>query len=127
MNTNTISRKIALPIAAALLVALGSGAFPAPAHAGDRPRVAVSFADLNLSSHLGAAVLYRRIEAAAVRACRTSYRFDETATAQIRRVQCQERAVRNAVKTIHARLLIAIYNAHHRAPLRTTIEVAQAR
>ncbi len=63
-HANT-TRKTELPVAAALLIALAYGALPAPAHAGDIPRVTVSFADLNLSNHLGAVTLYRRIEVAA--------------------------------------------------------------
>ena len=82
---------------------------PSIAIGGDLPQVAVRFADLDVSHPEGAAVLYRRISAAAKKVCAPieSFRYSLVD----RRDSCIDKAITNAVNTVNQPALFAEMSA----------------
>lgn len=68
--------------------------------------ITVKYADLNIASRYGALVLYERIRAAAQAAC--SYYWFKTDADEAR---CVHNAIANAVTTVNAPTLSAVYDA----------------
>lgn len=94
-------------------IALSFGALSIAADHDDAPRAVVAFGDLNLSSELGAATLYHRIEGAADEVCE-SYdedEFDLRALAQLK--TCRENAIADAVRQVGEPELFGIYNSRN--------------
>jgi UrcA family protein len=91
--------------AAAVCAALVSGA-----RAGEVPQAHVKYADLNVGSAAGAAVLYQRIKSAAAQVCGVDGERDLG-----RRVQakaCETRAIAEAVAAVDAPALTGLYKTH---------------
>lgn len=81
----------------------------------------VKFADLNISSPPGAAVLYARIQSAAHSVC-SFYIFKSDAAQN----GCINNAIASAVTKINQPALIVVYNAKNKTPLPTAL-VSQSR
>jgi UrcA family protein len=83
---------------------------PSSAIGNDPPQIAVRFADLDVSHPEGAAVLYRRISAAAKRVCAPieSFRYSLVD----RRDTCIDQAITNAVNTVNQPALFAEMSAN---------------
>ena len=84
----------------------------------DVRKVTVKFADLNVSSPQGAAVLYTRIRQAARAVCAdefVSYPFNPGVAA------CVHKAIADAVTKVNQPALYAVYNEHNRTPLPSTL------
>jgi len=99
-NTNNSFRKVI--VAAALVAGIVTAAQGA-----EFPQVHVKYADLNLNSEAGAAVLYQRIRSAAAQVCGTFGVRDLSAQAAAK--ACQARAIGEAVATVHAPALTQVY------------------
>ncbi len=90
--------------AAATLLALTAGA-----RAADVAQVHVKYADLNISSPAGAAVLYRRIRVAADQVCGE---YGGRGLARIARAQaCADKAIADAVASVGNDTLNSVYAA----------------
>ena len=97
-------------IATSLLCVLSSGlaALPAAADSFEPLKVTVKFGDLDVSHPQGAAVLYRRIRAAAQSVCSP---YDGSGlSAKMLRDACVNRAVADAVATVDKPALFAVYS-----------------
>jgi UrcA family protein len=105
MNTHTpitqnrIGRALAT---AALIVGIAAGA-----HAGDVPQVHVNFADLNVNTPAGVAVLFQRIRGAATQVCTVPGMRDLEMLAVTR--ACAAHAVADAVAQVNNPLLTGLY------------------
>lgn len=123
MNTITPSSSLRGLIATAIFGALASSFSPVcAADAGGKPvSLTVKFADLNISQPAGAAVLYRRIKAAAENAC-SFYIFESDADQE----RCIHGAIANGVTKVNRPALFAVYNAKNKTPLPTDL-VSQRR
>jgi UrcA family protein len=104
MNKSTNHLVQTVLAAGALVIALSSGA-----RAADVPQVKVKYADLNLSSPAGAAVLYQRIRVAATQVCGTPDRRDLGRFEQAK--TCTARAIANAVTAVGNDALTNLYQA----------------
>lgn len=104
MNIN--HKKAAWTVVAAALVA----AFATGAQAEDILQVHVKYADLNVNNPVGAAVLYRRIHAAAEKVCAVpgGREWDRTAQAKA----CVAKATANAVAAVNAPALTGLHEVH---------------
>jgi UrcA family protein len=125
MNTNTASTHLRGLIAAAVLGTLAAGF--AGVSAADNSEVrseTVHYADLNLSSPQGAAVLYRRIKWAARDVCGWN---DDVLEMQADARACLDKAIADAVTRVGRLELTAIYNANHRQHLAVTFAAIQRR
>jgi UrcA family protein len=110
MNTITTSANLRRTAATALFSALASFAAVCPAADSTDPlQATVQYGDLNVSSHLGAATLYSRIQAAAGRVCRP---FDNRDLASKKLLNmCIHKAIADAVTKVDQPELSAVYNA----------------
>ena len=122
MNTRNLAKQIALATVAALGVACATGAH-ADAALVNAPTRTVHYADLNLNTQAGAALLYKRIRVAAEEVCGdvNSRRLDEAAMAKA----CVDRAVHGSVQTVNNVKLTNEYNAH--TGMQKSINVASVR
>ena len=121
MKTTNYTKQIAMATVAALCLASATGAYadamtPVPTRT-------VHYADLNLNTQAGAAILYKRIRNAAVEVCGdvNSRRLNEAAVAQA----CVDHAVYGSVQSVNNAKLTSEYNAHTDA--QKTINVASLR
>jgi UrcA family protein len=109
MNTTTlkISKSVVLAAVAAMGLA-ASGAY-ADAMANDVPVRTVRYADLNLNTDAGAAILFKRIHNAAEQVCGDagSRRLGEAAAAKA----CIDKAMLQTVKAVNSPKLTNEYNA----------------
>lgn len=112
MNALTTIRKSAALVASTTLLALGQSAICIAADQGDVPRVAVSYADLNMASSHGATVLLRRLQAAAAAVCAPSYEI-VTAFHDLDMARCEHQIVKEAVMKVGRPTLDAAYNAKY--------------
>jgi UrcA family protein len=107
------ARLLAAVALAAMSMARGAPAAEAPSESGDVPRVAVSYADLNLASPQDARRLLDRIADAAARVC-----GDPTSTgdlsARARERRCISTTIARAVDTVPSESLrMAYYQSRH--------------
>jgi len=111
MNTTTKISPIRHAIAAALFGTFVSGfaVLPAAAESLDPPQLTVKYADLNLASTQGAAVLYARIRQAAKNVC-LQFAGGGLDVYQQRAV-CINQAIAGAVSHVNAPALSALYRA----------------
>ncbi len=105
MNKPTTNKLFQTVLAAGTLILTVSTA----AHAAQIPQVHVKYADLNVSSPAGAAVLYQRIRLAATLVCGTPDQRDLSRLAQAK--TCTDKAIANAVTAVGNDLLTDLYQA----------------
>lgn len=91
----------------------------------DAPQMIVKYGDLNVSSPQGAAVLFARIRAAALRVCGPVDNRD--LASMTRAAACVHKAIADAVTTVGQPELFAIYNAKNSQPLPIVIADTQRR
>lgn len=126
MTTNTVSSHLRGLIAAAVLATLATG-FAGLSVAADDSEVrseTVHYADLNLSSPQGAAMLYRRIRWAAQHVCEWD---DDSFGVGTDTRDCVNKAIADAVTRVGRPELTAVYNADHRQPRAITFAAARPR
>ena len=116
MNTMITSTHFAHPrarIATAILGVLISGfaAVCGAADSADAPQAIVKYADLDLSTSQGAAVLYNRIRIAAEGVCASLDGGDLNSKSHLK--TCVQRAIESAVGTVNRPALSALYAAKH--------------
>ncbi len=102
MNTNT-QKSLRLGVVAATMLA----GFATVGAAADLPQVHVKYADLNVDSAAGAAVLYQRIRVAANEVCPASDTRDLAAQSAAK--ACRTRAIAQAVVAVHNPSLTRVY------------------
>ena len=90
--------------AGTLIVTVSTGA-----RAADVPQVHVQYADLNVSSPAGAAVLYQRIRVAAAQVCGTPDQRDLARLEQAK--MCTDKAIARAVTAVGNDMLTDLYQA----------------
>jgi UrcA family protein len=119
-----ITKRIACIVLAAAPIAMVAGG--AQAQQADAPaHVAVSYADLNLNSDAGTAVLYRRLRQAARQVCGD---FDTTNLARGRiTTNCINNAMSQAVAQVNSPMLTSLYAAKTGKPVQRQATLAQAR
>ena len=129
MKTLTASTNLPRLVAATILgtLTLGCAAVCVASDSGDVSHAVVKFGDLNLSSPDAAAVLYRRIRAAAYDVCGSFDTDIRDLPALSAQDTCVHNAVRNAVAKVNQPALSAIYNARNSDPLPITVATAQNR
>lgn len=130
MKTQNTSIKLPrlLTTATIAALALGSAAVSLAAEPSDVPQVVVKYGDLNLSNPLGAAVLYKRIAAAAQTVCSNVGDIDSRDLAsQTRLHACVHNVISDAVNKVAQPGLFAIYNAKNPGHLPVVVAVAQNR
>jgi UrcA family protein len=88
----------------ALIVAVSTAA-----HAAEIPQVHVNYADLNVSSPAGAAVLYQRIRVAATQVCGAPDQRDLIRLVQAK--TCTDKAIATAVTAVGNDMLTDLYQA----------------
>jgi UrcA family protein len=116
MNTTTTGYNVRGALGAVMLTVLTSGFLALPAMAGgDEPlKTTVKFADLDITKAPGAQVLFNRIRRGAEQVCaplesrELSMRASWTA--------CIDKAISDAVATIHQPALFAVYSAQTGKP-----------
>ena len=110
MHTMTAVTFFRTVIATALIGTASSYAvLPAVADGIDPPQATVKYADLNVASTEGAAVLYARIQHAAENVC---LQFDWGGLdAYVQRKACIHKAISGAVTQVNAPTLFALYSA----------------
>ena len=79
------------------------------ARADEAPQMRVSYADLNIDSEAGAAVLYQRIRFAADRVCAVNGTRDLGQLAAVK--PCTDHAIATAVAAVKAHALTKVYDA----------------
>jgi UrcA family protein len=108
MNTITTVGRFPTVIATALFgTASGFAVLPAVADSVDPPQITVKYADLNVDSAKGAAVLYARIRHAAKNVCLQSEGGGLDVYGQ--REACMNKAIFGAVTKVNAPALYAVY------------------
>ena len=133
MKPSTTSTKLPSLVSTAILgtLALTCGA-PSMAADGEHARqdnvrqVVVRYGDLNISNAQGAAMLYRRIAAAADDVCNADYGIRELGL-RANVDACVRKAISGAVNKVGRPELFAIYNARNPLPLGIPLAVIQAR
>jgi len=119
MNTMTTASRARIVTATALFGAFifNFATLPAAADGLSLPTVTVKFGDVDVFHPQGAAVLYARIQAAAMNVCGS---FDGLGRgAALHRDGCVNRAIVGAVTQVDSPALTAVYNAHERKELPT--------
>jgi UrcA family protein len=103
--THTQKNGFRIALAAVAVCAALSSA----ARADEAPQLHVSYADLNVNSKAGAAVLFQRIRRAAERVCEVP---DTRNLGQLARVKaCTDHAIATAVDAVKLPLLTQVYDA----------------
>jgi UrcA family protein len=105
MNKYTTTKLFQTVLAAGTLIVAVSTA----ARAAEIPQVHVRYADLNVSSPAGAAVLYQRIRVAANQVCGTPDQRDLSRLEQAK--ACTDKAIANAVAAVGNDMLTDLYQA----------------
>jgi UrcA family protein len=115
MNTMTTVSRFRTVIATALFGTVASSfvALPAVADGSDPPQTTVKYADLNIASPEGAAVLYARIRRAAEKACS---QVDGNVDIYGERQVCVNKAILEAVTKLNAPALSAVFASRHGIP-----------
>jgi UrcA family protein len=116
---NSIIRHL---ITATLVATLGI-AFAASAGASDESglrKITVKFGDLDVSTSQGAASLYTRIRAAAIKVCSQPDPIWNSRS-------CVDKAVTEAVSKVNRPALFAVYNDHYKTSLKPSQLLSQAR
>jgi UrcA family protein len=128
MKTVTTTYRLHTIVATALCgaAALGLTAMPAVADSFAAPlQQTVKFADLDISRTQGATVLYGRIRAAAKNVCAP---FDRGGPLdKIEFASCIQKAIADAVTTVNAPALTAVYSAKTRIALPVRVASLQSR
>lgn len=114
-------------VATAILGALAfSVASPSNAFEGAETReITVHYADLNVSTSLGAAALYARIRGAAEALCSPLDHGD--LASKMHRIACANQSIAQAVSKVNQGTLFAVYNAKNARALPTIVAAEQAR
>jgi UrcA family protein len=122
MKTSNYTQKIAMAAIAA--IGLATAATAAHADEVNAPARTVRYADLNLNTQAGAAVLYKRIKIAAAQVCGDagSRQLQEAAAAR----GCIDRAVEAGVRSVNNVQLTNEFDAH-RGMSQGAINVASLR
>ena len=108
MNKSTTTKTLFQAVFAATLVA----ALSIGARAADVAQVHVKYADLDISSPAGAAVLYQRIRFAATQVCGVA---DQRELARLANAKaCADKAIADAVATVDNDTLTDVYQANTR-------------
>ncbi len=105
MNKSTTTKLFQTLLAAGTLIVAVSTA----ARAAEIPQVHVKYADLNVSSPAGAAVLYQRIRIAATQVCGTPDQRDLSRLEQAK--TCTDKAIAGAVTAVGNDVLTDLYEA----------------
>jgi UrcA family protein len=117
--------RMAWGLVASAVIAWGSGN---AAQAGEPdnsvPHKVVSFHDLNLNSTEGAAMLYRRINAAAYEVCGNPDRYD---LSELKLHRCVKDAVSRAIAQVNSPMLTSLYQAKTGKADTKVTTLAQAR
>jgi UrcA family protein len=124
VKTSTARRGL---IAGATFVALslGIGSVATAAGSQDARQIAVSYADLDVSTTQGASVLYGRIQAAAEGLCENYVMSDYSSA--MRRQACIGKVVEGAVNQVAKPALFAVYNARKGTPRPLIVVASEAR
>jgi UrcA family protein len=119
------TKRIACVVLAAAPIAMVAGGAQAQ-ESGDAPaHMAVSYADLNLNSDAGIAVLYKRLRHAARQVCGDG---DTTSLSRGRdQTNCINNAMSQAVAQVNSPILTSLYEAKTGQPERKQATLAQAR
>ena len=121
MNTMTTAGRARIVTATALFGAFvfSFATLPAAADGLSLPTATVKFGDLDVLHPQGAAVLYARIQAAAMNVCSS---FDGLGRgAALHRDGCVNKAIVGAVTQVDSPALSAVYNAHEGKELPTRL------
>jgi UrcA family protein len=120
-----IAKRIACVVLAAAPIAMVAGGAQAEQSVDAPAHMAVSYADLNLNSDAGIAVLYKRLKYAARQVCgdgdTTSLSRGQDTT------QCINNAMSQAVAQVNSPMLTSLYEAKTGKPQLKQATVAQAR
>lgn len=117
-DTETIMKTLITSIFGALVLSCGAASMAA--NSSDQPQIAVKFGDLNPSNPESAAVLYRRLVAAAYEVCKP-YDIDRNIlSSQAPLRACVQKALAGAVNAVGRPELTAIYSATNPRPLPIT-------
>ncbi len=124
MYNNTTSRSFRSVLATATLGAFACSlaAVCIAAEPTDPPQRTVKFADLNISNPEGAAVLYARIQRAALEVCHS---IDERNFNSSAHDACLHDAIADAVAKVNCRALFIVYNANNAQPMPIVLAAAQ--
>jgi UrcA family protein len=124
MKTQSQIKQIAMSSVAAMCFAGAAMVAHADNALESAPQHTVHYADLNLSTSVGASTLYRRIRAAAAQVCGDVYsrRFEEAREAQA----CVAHAVQVSVRSVNNAMLTNEYNSRIGAAQKS-IDVASIR
>jgi UrcA family protein len=119
-----ITKRIACIVLAAAPIAMVAGG--AQAQQADAPaHMTVSYADLNLNSDAGIAVLYRRLRHAARQVCGD---WDTTSLSRgLEAMACINKAMSQAVAQVNSPMLTSLYEAKTGKPAQKETTLAQAR
>jgi UrcA family protein len=127
MNTLTPATRMRGLIATAIIGALTSS-FAVVCTAGDKTETfseVVKYGDLNISDPQGAAMLYRRIAAAARSVCGADEIDSRRLGSRASINACVHQAIVDAVTKVGQPELVAAYNAKNREPLPITLAQAK--
>jgi len=120
-----IARRIAFVVLAAAPITMLASVAPAHESADAPAHMAVSYADLNLNSDAGIAVLYKRLKYAARQVCGDG---DTTSLARGRdTTHCINNAMSEAVARVNSPMLTSLYNAKTGKAESKEATLAQAR
>ena len=113
MNITNANAKATRQMTWAMLAAVGVTLLASAAQAGEAsdaaPQLVVHYSDLNLATNNGVAVLYHRIQHAAVQVCGS---VDQRELARVTAAKaCQDRAMAQAVSAINNPMLTGKYLA----------------
>ena len=129
MNTNhsitNVARRIAFVVLAAAPITMLASVAPAHESADAPAHMTVSYADLNLNSDAGIAVLYKRLRHAARQVCGD---MDPTSLARgLETMKCINNAMSQAVAQVNSPLLTSLYEAKTGKREQKDATLAQAR
>jgi UrcA family protein len=124
-SITNIARRIAFVVLAAAPIAMLASVAPAHESADAPAHMTVSYADLNLNSDAGIAVLYKRLRYAARQVCGD---LDTTNLSRGRiTTDCINNAMSQAVAQINSPTLTGLYAAKTGKPQQKQATLAQAR
>jgi UrcA family protein len=123
MNTMTTAGRARIVTATALFGAFvfSFATLPAAADGLSLPTATVKFGDLDVLHPQGAAVLYARIQAAAMNVCSSFDGLGLGHGAALHRDGCVNKAIVGAVTQVDSPALSAVYNAHEGKELPTRL------
>lgn len=129
MNTNhsitNIARRVAFVVLAAAPITMLASVAPAQQSADARPQMTVSYADLNLNSDAGIAVLYSRLKNAARQVCGDWDTRD--LSRGLAATACINKAMSQAVAHVNSPMLTSLYEAKTGKREQKEATLAQAR